>query len=825
MRRFSTSVCLCSLLALAFAGRAAAQSDVVAVPYVYASSKLTAGDVTFGQVLRIVGLNSSIGAAGGSSNPTTVDSSGDVWKSVTTSVNSVDQWTWGSLGKFADALIVTSSTNYDAAVGTTGLYFYKNASTPRVKWEVSGTGKSFISDVDTSGNWRLFRVLDSGAADSVPLAVNGNIIVQPYGKFFLPGQPYSVSIGSPGMKFDAFWASNAFFDTLVATKTMATIDGRQLIGLGNIFDEDLAPAGTTITVRYNNISSGDYLVAEKNGRREAFKATSGATTLNKVVDPSFEVGVSNWDVSASDSINANTAKAWDNNASALLTAAGSTLLQIAQKSASFTPATSTTYTFCGYFRRDDAAIPVVGDVQVTGGQTSGLVNMTVEDTQTDGWTRMCGTFTTPGTLTDNRAPFINWTTTNGASSHSWNLDAFQLETGTKARPYSTSRATYTVTRNLDSTVANQWWAGDSLFDLFGTAGKGWLEGYAESGLGGSSQVGPTWLANVRTASTNWNDYEPYAGWGNLNGWWGYGADTFGFVAGPNSGYHATFDNVNGIAFWSGASKISSWDLSSGTIRIGDFTTGHSSVRLTSTDLIFCANGILCPLTLKGASGEIWGGSATAINTGTGFFLGGATSAFRVGNPAADYLRWDGSNVTVISTNLTINNNGISMAASGAISCARGYSFSGGNIATCPSTTGMFYDTTVGALYLTASQTAGNNASIVISATPNSVGSNLQISLDGSTSKMQLYAGAGIIANANVLPESDNAENLGGASFRWKDVYIIEHTTGTALFPLVSNSGHIEAKNDGVNGSFVIGGNCTIVVEFGIITGHSGAGCP
>jgi hypothetical protein len=59
---------------------------------------------------------------------------------------------------------------------------------------------------------------------------------------------------------------------------------------------------------------------------------------------------------------------------------------------------------------------------------------------------------------------------------------------------------------------------------------------------------------------------------------------------------------------------------------------------------------------------------TALNTGTGYWVDASTSTptFRVGNPSAEYLRWDGTNLTVNGTYWTIDANGIAMIPSSSI---------------------------------------------------------------------------------------------------------------------------------------------------------------
>lgn len=72
------------------------------------------------------------------------------------------------------------------------------------------------------------------------------------------------------------------------------------------------------------------------------------------------------------------------------------------------------------------------------------------------------------------------------------------------------------------------------------------------------------------------------------------------------------------------------------------------------------------------SGTLLGGSATGYSSGIGFYAGApavGSYQFRVGNPAGDRIGWDGSNVNLISPQLTISNGSASF--SGSLNAASG----------------------------------------------------------------------------------------------------------------------------------------------------------
>lgn len=102
--------------------------------------------------------------------------------------------------------------------------------------------------------------------------------------------------------------------------------------------------------------------------------------------------------------------------------------------------------------------------------------------------------------------------------------------------------TYSVTRNLDGTGANDWYAGDAVLNT-GTTGDGFIDLYSMSGV--LSGSGPSIVGNVRTGTT-YNNIEPRWAIGNLNGLYGYGATTYGAAFGVPSAAWVKVDATNGV---------------------------------------------------------------------------------------------------------------------------------------------------------------------------------------------------------------------------------------------------------------------------------------
>ena len=136
-----------------------------------------------------------------------------------------------------------------------------------------------------------------------------------------------------------------------------------------------------------------------------------------------------------------------------------------------------------------------------------------------------------------------------------------------------------VTRNLDGSGANDWYAGDTVLNT-GQVGDGYIDIYSMRSIRSASQVGPTIVGNVRTGTTYNNILETWA-IGNLNGLYGYGADTYGVGFGryANNSSYITIEPGTGINFnfLDGAGNyhlMARWWMDGG-ISIGEYGVGKS----------------------------------------------------------------------------------------------------------------------------------------------------------------------------------------------------------------------------------------------------------
>jgi len=88
---------------------------------------------------------------------------------------------------------------------------------------------------------------------------------------------------------------------------------------------------------------------------------------------------------------------------------------------------------------------------------------------------------------------------------------------------------YVIGRNIDGSGANDWYAGDAVFNT-GNTGDGFIDLYSVHGIKAPTEYGPTIVINKR-GSAAYNDWAPHAALGNLNGIAGIAATTWGLFVG------------------------------------------------------------------------------------------------------------------------------------------------------------------------------------------------------------------------------------------------------------------------------------------------------
>jgi len=172
---------------------------------------------------------------------------------------------------------------------------------------------------------------------------------------------------------------------------------------------------------------------------------------------------------------------------------------------------------------------------------------------------------------------------------------------------------YSVTRNLDGSGANDWTAGDAVFNT-GTTGDGFIDLYSVNGVIPGSTAGPTIVGNVRTGTT-YSNIEPRWAIGNLNGLYGYSADTYGVALGSPSAAWVKIDPTNGVRLGHNSTTKIELDASGNASFVqGDVTLDENGIRLTpDTSGYFASRAYAWAVTGSGAQLGI-GGYQTASST-------------------------------------------------------------------------------------------------------------------------------------------------------------------------------------------------------------------
>lgn len=737
----------------------------------------TPGDLNPTDVARILGMGSISGGAG-TIRPLVIDASGYLKQETNTSVTTGGNYTFGGTlagpggtltiagalaatgSMTATGTILSTAGQIDARgavdvldLGSDSLRMGIRSGAPTLIFNDTG---SFSWDIDNNvGDLRFFRRDATGMASDlpqIPLTLAGNIIVAPRGKRILPSTPYGVDLGSQQFKFGAIWGGDLFFDTLVTIENIGTIDNRWLIGSGNILDEDLSPAAAAMITRYNNYATGTFVYLQKFARTEFLKTTSGPTLTNIISNGSFENGtVAGWSCSTNcTSVINTTLKSFHGERSMLVNVSPPPLNTLVLYSNPLVP--STTYTTCVYARRFDGAVIADGDIEIY--HADGFVGVPVQPTGTDNWVRVCRTSVAGNVGGGSQNMHLN---TKGVN---YFLDATQTEVTSTQRPYSDFRASYTIARNQEGGVANQWYAGDGMFGAGANAGDGWIDCYAIRGIKSATEQGPACVVNVRTGAA-FNDWAARAAWGNLDGIYGYSGTTYGFAAGNPSATHITLDATNGFRIRNSTTNLLHADISGNLSLTGNLTIGSGGSILGGNYTINQSGqtvGVAAAEALNAPFAYKWSGSA---HGGSMYFQGYDIGTARI---------------------FTLHND-VAATKQGAINF----------VASTPS----FSDTR---LSVNASDVSNTGAVTMVAG-----GETLNFLYNNATATLEFAPSA----------FADNQIDLGRSGQRWRETWINPTTTASSLAPLVlSAGGQVLRKTNGFSGT------CAVLptVQNGIITG-------
>jgi hypothetical protein len=201
--------------------------------------------------------------------------------------------------------------------------------------------------------------------------------------------------------------------------------------------------------------------------------------------------------------------------------------------------------------------------------------------------------------------------------------------------------TYTITRNLDGTGANAWVAGDAIVNT-GTTNDGFIDLYSTSGV--LSGVGPTIVGSVRTG-TSYNNIAARWAIGNLNGLYGYAADTYGAAFGNPSGAWVKIDATNGVRLGHNTATVVQISAAGASTFEQGISIGASG-SLTAGGVILNSSGLFISPISAGGGGAY--ANANAVRWSTS--LTNRTAIWRSDNPTLLLNRtWHFDHITDVAT--------------------------------------------------------------------------------------------------------------------------------------------------------------------------------
>jgi hypothetical protein len=432
---------------------------------------------------------------------------------------------------------------------------------------------------------------------------------------------YQTSLGNDIYKYLSLSAAELKVGTIVAQDYIATIGGRVLVGPTTMLAVDLASGDTQIQVEHNEIASGDRLLMEGGGKVEFMAATSGPTDMagsaltlqgsganagTTVTIPTHTTGDLILIIAYRTAV---TAPSLPGGYTDACNASGnSTSMRVGYKEAASGSETSGTWTNAThlivhvYRGWDNAVAPACTTLGNSGSTTLRYPALTLTATDGLSWViRAAGA--SAATATSDPGGSATLIQSVGSAPMSWSYqntgvtsDPTQISTtvnvsgaqrgvvievrGSSAGggPYR-----YDVTRNLDGTGANDWYAGDAVFNT-GTTGDGFWDIYSIQSVKGGSEAGPTMCANERTSST-YNAWSARFCAGNLHGLYGNAAASlYGVAFGNYSDVWGQMDSTNGLRFFEGSTNQKLRIDPTGYVLLGTSGSGQANTYIDNTSL-------------------------------------------------------------------------------------------------------------------------------------------------------------------------------------------------------------------------------------------------
>ncbi len=495
-----------------------------------------------------------------------------------------DSSNFATLSVASDGHLTISNTGFDADMTITvvdDLLVTANDINIDPSASIGITPGTFITIDPVAGN----VTLAPQGNFSVRLEPTGNIFVDPGSTLVVPVDSYEVSLGLINKKYLQLHVAELWADTLVANETIATIGGRILVGPTTVLSRELTDTDTNIWVKHNQMASGDTVYMEKEFRVEFMAVTSGATEgLSLLSNDGFETAGgggadiwANWTENAGDGTLTNETSLVKAGSDAVKMQAGPSTDTYIEQNA--TTVANTRYKLVFWTRGGGTNGGRFSVHDLTNGLDILDLRSTANATSTYG--RKAVYFTTPNDCVSVR---IRLQCNANDTGTCW-FDGLVVYGGDPIveSMLVVAEFNYTVTRNLDGTGANDWEAGDAVFNT-GNVGDGWMDLYSLFSVNADPAIttGPTIVGNIRQTTT-FNDWAEHWAIGSLNGIYGQGA-----VYGAAFGEYATDSNHmiitgNSIKFFTDkTTQVATWINE--TITLGNVSGPHTVLTSSSIDL-------------------------------------------------------------------------------------------------------------------------------------------------------------------------------------------------------------------------------------------------
>lgn len=511
----------------------------------------------------------------------------------------------GFLNLIAPGTLSVSSDNNPGGNHTHAITSSSDPGTAASLLATNPFGGLYLRSLTVKYDASNYARLDCSSGGNLILQPTGDITLDPQGGDVLPDDNYAVNLGAINKKYLALHAAELWVETLVAQDTIATIGGRVLVGPTTTLTSDLSTA--------NLLTNGGFETAGGGGS-DVFATWVEYVGDGSIVQDSITVHGGTYSCKLQAGLSENT-----NLYQARTVSPGKSYhLEFWQYGSG--------YYGCRYGVYD-------------ANHGTWIVGLT-ECSAKIGWEHVQKAFTVPAGCASIRIYFYcpnyigeigyiddvslidatiyvkhNQMAVNDIAYMEANgqVEFFQVISGPSGSgPYS-----YGVSRDLDGTGPNNWYAGDAVFNT-GATGDGFIDLYSLQGVD-SNGYGPTIVGNVRQ-SADYNDWAEYWAIGNLNGLYGYGVDTYGAAFG---GYNGTdtwigVDSTYGIRIMSGSTQLARWTIG-GTILIGEQAAGKSNVYIGSGE-VRLRNNTTNKIVLK-ADGSASFEGVLNIGTSGGIFQG------------------------------------------------------------------------------------------------------------------------------------------------------------------------------------------------------------